>query len=373
MMGRPRICGNRDLPAGLYAPCGYGCWRMKNPITNKLVSLQTKDKAEAIALYWQIKKELKDDIETGIINTFKFEKSDTLTTDLMATFRTDFLPNLISKKGKKLSDSQVGIDTGYLKNFESLDIFKVPLQVFGHIDNGPLTVRQYLSEYLHMPSTYNLRKGTLSKFFEYCIDLGLLQHNPCRAIKNKMKPKGTTYITDEHFSLLRGSLIEMYGEVYGRALDWIYLISARVNDCLVFKESQITDNELTYHDTKNDQEVIMKIDKPLRELIEWFREYKKRERIISDYLIVHPFMAHRLLSGRNIDGDRLYRYFVKARQALDLNQYSLDHIRPKALTDEAFINQKATNKGAHVTESMRRLYVKRALPVRVTNTIKPIK
>ena len=56
-----------------------------------------------------------------------------------------------------------------------------------------------------------------------------------------------------------------------------------------------------------------------------------------------------------------------------LSGYTLRDLRPKALTDEAEIAGCATNKGAHVTEHMRRHYVKRHLDVRVKNNLKRVR
>lgn len=54
--------------------------------------------------------------------------------------------------------------------------------------------------------------------------------------------------------------------------------------------------------------------------------------------------------------------------------YTVRDLRPKALTDEAENAGGApTNKGAHRTEQMRRHYVKKKIPIRVRNTLKPIR
>ncbi len=136
------------------------------------------------------------------------------------------------------------------------------------------------------------------------------------------------------------------------------------------KERQIIDNTIHYQASKNDQPVIVEMDSELCDLVAWFRDYKKQQNIISQYLIVHPKTAPRGQATKQVTGERLYRYFKKAATRLKLKKYHLRHIRAKALTDEAVLAGQATNKGAHKTEGMRQLYVKKKIPVVVRNNIK---
>ena len=73
-----------------------------------------------------------------------------------------------------------------------------------------------------------------------------------------------------------------------------------------------------------------------------------------------------------MDTEHLYRRFKTACRERGYN-YTLRQIRPKALTDEAILAGAATNKGVHLTDAMRRRYVKKVLPVAVKNNLKRIK
>lgn len=370
-MGRPRKQGNRDLPDGLYPPAGKGCYRMIHPLTHKPKSLKTKIKAEALEIYWAVRQHYAPKVEAKA-QTFM---DGLLLSDLAHEYRESQLPQTVSKNGKPLDANTLRTYENYLSNFEQAVEFKMPVSVFGHPDEGPQIVRKYLSAWINHPKTFNYRLACLARLFGYAVDKGLLQRSPIDAIKYRTPPKRGVYMSDDHFIALTAKLTELYGEVYARACDWLYLMSGRPTNMLDVKEPQIKDAEIHYYADKNEQSVIVDRDPELDELIEWFREYKRSQGIVSPYLIVHPANARRGLARRPITTERLYRYFKNAMNKAELAKhgYTLRDLRPKALTDEAELAGSATNKGAHKTEKMRRHYVKKVLPMRVKNNLKRLK
>jgi len=371
MMGRPRSKGNKDIPEGLYPPSnGRGSWRMKHPLTGRRLTLQTKDKAQAISRYWKLKARYEDQV----IEQLDIPKCKTNTTTLLQNYINDILPKSLSRKGTPLGKSTIEIYSYYLNNAQEDKIFNLPITVFGHLEKGPETVRKYLAQYLSQAKTYNNRKSSLSRFFDYCIDLGEIQRNPCQVIKNRTAQQDKTYLPHNHYLEIMNQLtIDQKSEVYARACDWIYLVSGRVNDMLDIKEKQIINDSIHYQASKNNQPVIVEMDNELRELVKWFQDYKKKQNIISRFLIVHPKTAPRGQATKPITGKRLYIYFKKASKKLGYMKYHLRHLRAKALTDEAVLAGEATNKGAHRTESMRQRYVKKKVPMVVQNNIKRLK
>lgn len=372
-MGRPRKQGNRDLPDGLYPPAGKGCYRMIHPVTHKPKSLKTKNKAEALEIYWAVRQHYAPNVET---KAQVFTEGLSLSS-LAREYREDQLPQTVDKDGNSLDANTLRTYSNYLLNFEQADDFKVPVSVFGHVDDGPQIVRKYLSHWINKPKTYNYRLACLSRLFGYAVDKGMIQRSPIDAIKYRKGPTRKVYLSDDHYIAITSKLTEIYSEVYARACDWLYLMSGRPTNMLDVKEPQIKDKdaEIHYYADKNQQPVIVERDPELDELIEWFREYKRSQGIVSPYLIVHPANARRGLARRPITTERLYRYFKNAMDEAELSEegYTLRDLRPKALTDEAELAGSATNKGAHKTEKMRRHYVKKVLPMRVKNNLKRLK
>lgn len=370
-MGRPRSKGTKDLPPGLEQPGKYGSYRMAHPLTGKRMSLHTKDKKQAIDRYWQIKARYEDEVVAKMADAAMREKGDTLAS-IAKAYRETLLPHALNNRGKKLDKGTEKIYRNYLKNLEADDIGNRPVTLFSHPDHGPQIVREYLSQWLGQPKTYNNRKSCLSKLFDHCIDKGLIQRNPCQVIKNKLTKPDETYIEDAHYILIVDKLQELYGEVYAMAVDWLYLVSGRPTNMLNVIDKDIRES-IYYYATKNDQPVIMEMDPELAKIVEWFRDYKRKEGIVSKYLIVHPRIAGSKLRGKVITTENLYRRFKDAARRVDLGHYTLRHIRPKALTDEATLAGEATNKGAHLTQAMRERYVKRKPPTRVQNNLKRLR
>jgi hypothetical protein len=375
-MGRPRKQGNKDLPEGLHPPSSRGkAWRMEHPVTGLLKRLKgVTTKVEAIEVYWIIKDRYKPKVEAVAAEFTGGE----LVSDIAEKYRTEQLPTAMSKTGKKSLDGNTRRTyDNYLENIRDAVEFKVPVSTFADIDEGPRIIRAYLSKWLTKPKTYNYRLSCLSRLFEHCIDLGKLVRNPCDPIGHRRAPDRDVYMTDEHFISITTKLEEKYHEVYARACDWLYLMSGRPTNMLDVKESQIQEKEIHYLATKNTQPVIMERDPELDELIDWFRQYKREQKIVSPFLIVHPTDAHRKLACKHITTYRLYRCFKRAMKESDLAaempNYTLRDIRPKALTQEAEIEGESTNKGAHKTKSMRDKYVRKAVPMRVKNKLKRLK
>lgn len=374
-MGRPRSPNNKDLPKDFYPPAGgRGCYRMLDPITRNPKSLETKNKGDALELYWAIKELHKPNVKAQAASF----AGGPLLSDMAERYRLERLPTATAKS-KPLDKNTKKTYGNYLKNIHAATCFKCPVSIFNDVDEGPRILREYLSTWLNQPKTYNYRLSILSRLFGWLIDLGKLVRNPCDSIGHKTPGTREVYMTDEHYLLIRDKMLEMFGEVYARALDWLYLMSGRPTNMMDVKEGQILEKEINYYASKNDSPVIVERDPEIDELISWFREYKRTQEhkgavgIASPYLIVHPAKAKRGLAKRPISADRLYRYFKRAMKAAGVTGYALRDIRPKALTDEAVLAGESTNKGAHKTKRMRDHYVKVKLPVHVKNNLKRLK
>lgn len=368
-MGRPRKENNKDLPKDFYPPAGgRGCYRMKNPVTGLPKSLKTKDKDEALELYWAIKNHYSPTIQVKAA-TFV---SGQLLSDIATQYRIEQLP-IATSKGNPLDINTKKTYGNYLKNIHDATCFKVPVSVFDDVDEGPRIVREYLSKWINKPKTYNYRLSCLSRLFAWIVDMGKLVRNPCDPINHRTPTKREVYMTDEHYLLIRDRLTEKFGEVYARALDWLYIMSGRPTNMMDVQESHIHEKEIHYYAYKNDSPVIVDRDDVIDELVAWFRAYKRAQGIFTQYLIVHPAKAQRGLAKRPIDSGRLYRYFKRAMKDVGLSGYTLRDIRPKALTDEATLAGEATNKGAHKTQAMREHYVKIKPPIRVRNNLKSLR
>lgn len=371
-MPRPRKAGNKDLPNGLYAPGQKGCFRMRHPLTNKKLSLKTKDKKLALERYWMIMQRYRPQLEELLADKF-VSHTGPRARDTSKEYRLNILPAAATRKGVPLSPSTINTYQNFLLDFEAHAVSNTPIGIFSHPEQGPLLLRSYLKAWLEKPKTYNYRLSCLSRLFKHAVDSGLLQRNPCKDIDSRGSKGRDVYMNDDDYLTITDKLATDFHEVYARCCDWLYLMSGRPTNMLEVQEEQITEAGISYFATKNKQLVLVEMDEELAQLIGWFRDYKKKERIVSPYLIVHPQSARRGLATKPISTENLYRYFKRAAAVANLDHYTLRDIRPKALTDEAELAGQPTNKGAHVTEQMRKHYVKRILPIRVSNNLKTLR
>lgn len=369
-MGRPRKPGNKDLPDGLYPPDEYGCWRMRHPLTGRKKSLKTKEKDEAITLYWELKRRYEPQVRQKILEQLEESQSFTV---YLKTYRESHLPKAKNKHGRPLGKETIKTYRNYIKNAEQDEALKVPIRVFNDPNEGPRIIRQYLAPWIDHPKTYNYRLTCFARVFNRLIDEGELVRNPCRDIEGKVSHRTKTYMPDDDFILVSNKLAEMYHEVYAVICDWLYVMSGRPTNMLDVKESEITKTEIAYYASKNDQPVIVEMDSEILALVEWFRNYKREQKIVSPYLIVHPKTARRGLAAKNVTRENFYRYFKNAARAVDMGHYRPQHIRPKAMTDEAMLAGKATDKGAHKTQAMREYYVVITPPKRIKNNLKRLR
>lgn len=385
-MGRPRNKGNNRYPEGFYPPDKKNGCRMAHPITGKKMALKTRDIDEGLDRFWQIKEHFRKQQDQALITDFVSHHQGTgpFLSIIARDYRIKHLPKAISKrgasKGEPLDAQTINAYSNYLLNLEEEPLFQQPISLFGDPAYGPKVIRQYLSRWLDNPKTYNYRLTCYSRLFEHAIDLGLIQRNPCRDIRNRTTTRRDVYITHDHYKQIVKNLRDDFHEVYARACDWLYLLSGRAGNMLAIEEKHISDTEVRYYATKNKRLASVTMDKEIHWLIDWFRQYKRDVGIVSPYLIVHPLKdshgkkLRRGIAAQPVTVEHLYRRFIKStnKAGLETYGYTLRDLRPKALTDEAEKAGKKTNKGLH-SETMQAHYIKKVVPETVTNNLKRIR
>ncbi|AWN17137.1 hypothetical protein SALB1_2941 [Salinisphaera sp. LB1] len=123
------------------------------------------------------------------------------------------------------------------------------------------------------------------------------------------------------------------------------------------------------------QAAIIYANEDLIEVIEWFREWKREQRLISATLVCYPLkISKRSLSGKPVSVAYISRRFTAAARAAGLDGYTLNDMRPKALTDEyLYLEGGDTDKGGHMTEAMKEHYRRVELPMRARSNLRAIK
>lgn len=380
-MGRPRQ-HNKDLPPGLYCYPGRSCYIQLGDM--KPVALGTRDRDEATAVYWEFRRQwdseraqkragvIADRLQTAV------QGGDRVTVaGYAAIWRAQRLSALLKKNGKPIA-SKTRAD--YARMLEN--------QIEPHAEFKTLAIgatrakhlRAFLARWIGSPNYYNNMKSLLSRMFEDAIAEALLDINPVDAVSRRPTARRDVYTPLDHYLAITGELEEWEA----RACDLIYLASHSPGDVLRLKDGE---PDVRYETRRGRKMVVLALRRArtgeaidiydyvdtaggIEATLQWFRDWKKRQDIISAHIICYPTTSRRRSIGKRVSVGYLSRRFADAAKRVNLaGKYTPRDLRKKGLTDEARIAGKATNKGAHKTQAMREYYVVGGLPQRARNNL----
>lgn len=387
-MGRPRKNGSKDLPPGLYLYNDRNAYiKMKD--MSEAVEIGTRDRAEALAIYWEFRKIY--DAEKSVKRAEKLIAdltiaakggSHTTVAEYATTWRKSHLPKLVTKEGKLISKKTLG-------DYERMLRLQVETnEEFKNIAVAGVTAKQirtFLARWISNPKYYNNFKSLLSRMFADVVAEGLRDMNPVVEIARRPVAKRNVYTPLDHYLSITAEMAEWES----KACDLIYLISHRPGDVLRLRD-QAPDVRyelrrgrkvviVSFTATKNEQamEIVDYVDSEggIESVLQWFRDWKKTQNLrLVKHFICYPKTSRRRSIGLPISVGYLSRKFAEASLAVGLaGKYTPRDLRKKGLTDEARIAGKATNKGGHKTQAMREYYVVGGLPQRHKNKLTVIR
>ncbi len=381
-MGRPRI-SHKDLPPGLYCYPGRSCYIQVGEM--KPVALNTQDRGEALAIYWEFKKLYDTENATKRADTVADKlnlaaKGADVTTvaDYARIWRTIHLPTLLKRNGKPISEKTRNDYSRMVQyQVETHDAFSAT--AVGSVRTRD--VRAFLARWISSPAYYNYVKAVLSRMLAQAVDEGLLDVNPVGDVVRRATARREVVLPMADYLKITAQLEEWEA----RACDLIYLISHRPSDVLRLRDEapwvryEVRDGRdvvvVSFTATKNEQAVEIADDLQaqggIEATLQWFRRWKEEQGIVSKAVVVYPKTARRQDVGRAISRDYLSRRFAEAvtKAGFEAGTYTLRDLRKTGLTDEAQLAGEATNKGGHKTEQMRQYYVVGSVPQRVRNNL----
>ncbi|WP_257818004.1 tyrosine-type recombinase/integrase [Burkholderia glumae] len=225
-------------------------------------------------------------------------------------------------------------------------------------------------------------RAFLSGFFQWCIDKGRIDANPCREVKlRKPKPR-QTYITDAHFAAIRGAMLSVTYDRAGSTItaevptgpmmqcfvDLCYLTAQRSTEIRNLRWSDVDRQAGVIHfvPSKTEDSSGVRVDfgitPEIDAVLARVRDIDGRS-TIGDAPVIHtrrgaPYAANTVLKA--------WKEAAK-RAGLEEYGYTIKDIRAKALTDgeRAGYDVKALQvAAAHTDAKMTETYIKqRAVPV----------
>lgn len=403
-----------------------GVYYVRHPITKRKASLGTKDFHEAVTHYLLHKKQWADQVQDLIADkivskmlalsnktvTIKHREAQGTTLAQYARYiRTDWLgykfddkgkvvkpivPRLLSntkiskRKGKPIS-VRTATDYGQMIRYRIEEAEGLAFGLATPRDQSVLYLRSFLSQWISQAPYYNNMIACLSKVYQQAIREGLCTTNPMNDIDALPTSGRRVYVPDEAYLQITGQMMkdrrfnretqewEDYdSEWEARAVDMLYLVSGRPEDTLRFPDAAfvITDGPggrlgtLRYETGKTGQLLEIALNDAVMDLVQWFRDWKQKQGILSTLLICYPTYFRRDYIGQPVSVKYLSgRWGESAVKAgFEPGQYWMYDTRKKSITDENR-KQGKNNKGGHRTDAMREHYILDEVPMRSRATL----
>ncbi len=396
-----------DRYPGLYIQARDGTFYVRHPITRKQGSLQTTDKQTAIRR-WSILQQMWENERTdfdaqlmaGNMSAARPADAGSRTTlkKYLRKWRTDLLGHSVIDGEVRWGEchvlSQRGRNRGRPIAMATRIDYANDAQQLEASDESSFTmadphilrkIRRLLSPWLTKPTHYNGLRNTLSRVFSHAVEDGLIDRNPMVDVKKVTEPRREVLIPDEAYKEITARLCihKLNKQTYdgtwrAKICDMIYMMSQQPIDVFGLKEDQIQDDqgphgEIHFARHKTGVPIVLEMNQDLRDLVEWFRQWKREQGIISPYLMVYPTYFDKRSRSKPVKHRFMQLSWADAcTEAGYKGEYQLRDLRKKGLTDE-FVSQGENNKGGHETEAMRKHYRLIRPPERSKSTLKSLR
>lgn len=405
MAPRPRSESNDDLKdylgLGRYSD---GRYFFRNPYTRVQVSLKTRDRNRAIAL-WALSKAMADKAygdPSGASLAAKLQASNTPTSkganihlgDFINEWKRDYLDKgLVTIKihrnqGQSLSDrtkkdyqKYCGMLTGTGKAGFPISSPQVLKQV-----------RALLSQWIASPTTYNHLKALLGRVFDHAVLQGLVDRNPMRDVEPLAVAERKVLVPDEaYLNIVKQLKVHDYnkrtfdGEWRIYVCDLLYMFSQQPIDAFGLQVSQFRLDAGKYGEidlarSKTGVAGIIEMNAEMRECVDWLLAWRKEQmrkaNVVmvppNDSLLIYPAYMDRQHRWKPLRHRTFSGWWLDARRAAGIEEdYWLMDLRKKGLTEE-YLSQGENDKGLH-GEKMKWHYRLIVPPKRSLNTLTPIR
>jgi integrase len=218
-------------------------------------------------------------------------------------------------------------------------------------DIKPTHVTNWLKvKYAGKLNMQRVMRAFLSGFFQWCVETGKRDTNPCKEVKLKKPKPSTIYITDEHFAAIRAAMVSYtYKTKAGKTIagrintgpmmqcfvDLCYLTAQRSTEIRLLKWKDVDRERGVIHfkPTKTEDssgiEVDFTISPEIAAVLDRIREIDGGVQRIGDANVIHA------LDGSQYEPTAVRSAWDRAAERVKLHElgYTVKAIRAKALTD----------------------------------------
>lgn len=252
--------------------------------------------------------------------------------------------------------------------------------------NAAQHARKALARYNDKPTSYNHLLACLVTMLQQARRDGHINTNWAREIEPLIKPaksaeeKALQHIDAAAYQRIRAQIVQFEyhgqprdGEWLGRACDLLLCMSSRPSEAVGLRDDAFDDQGLLKyraHKTGTNIE-IEDVAGTLAATVLWFRAWKRRNNIISPFLIVYPNYFTLSLAGKPVPMRYISRQFSRAvvDAGYPKGRWVFRNLRHTGITEEEKASAGA-NKGAHKSRAGQAHYLTTDIATRVKNTIK---
>ena len=204
-------------------------------------------------------------------------------------------------------------------------------------------IRQHFSDH---PSMANRILSFLRSVFNFALDRGMVESNPCIGVKRNKEKARDRYLTDAEYLAIRSAAPSDLQPI----IDMAYLTGQRIGDVLAIRLGDITPEGITFKTQKTGTRLLVQMTPDLEAAIAAARAIPRR--VESLYL----FKTKR--GGRQYAYTTIRDMWNAATKRAGIADANLHDLRAKAITDCKRQGQDAQALGGHATEAMTLRYIR---------------
>jgi len=192
-----------------------------------------------------------------------------------------------------------------------------------------------------IPSQANTSLSLLRVIFNYALEWGLVESNPCIGIRRHKEHPRTRYITHDEFNALLNHLSEPMQNLF----TLVYLTGQRIGDVLRLKQSDISEAGIRFTQQKTGAKLLITLTPDISEVLASLKPNAQG----------HLFC---LKHGRAMSYKAAWEAYNQARKAADVQGVTIHDLRAKSLTDADDEGKNAQKLGGHKSAGTTRIYLR---------------
>lgn len=202
---------------------------------------------------------------------------------------------------------------------------------------------------LHLASTPNMANRVISFLrvvFNYALEKGVVDSNPCIGIKRHTEAKRDRYITDQELQ----RLLEHCSDYMRVIFEMCYLTGQRIGDVLAIRLADISDEGISFVQQKTGAKLMVRMTPDLEDLIKRAKALPRRVRGLTLFCT--------RAGGKPVSYGTCKQAFAEAREKAGLDNVRIHDLRAKSLTDTKKQGNDAQKLGGHADPRMTERYIR---------------